>query len=67
MKTIEGYDIPRETKKDIIYVRMNKTMISDLKEIRKKTDISVSELIREGVRRLLKEVTETGSLNVRIY
>ena len=67
METIKGYDIPRETKKDIIYVRMSKSMISDLKDIRKKTDISVSEIIRESVRRLLNEVRETGSMNVRVY
>jgi len=66
METIKGHEIPRETKKDIIYVRMSKTMISKLRTIRNKTGIPVSEVIRESVQRLLKEVDELGSFNVRI-
>jgi len=66
METIKGNEIRRETKKDIVYVRMNKTMINKLRTIRSKTGIPVSEVIRESVQRLLKEVDEVGSFNVRI-
>jgi Arc/MetJ-type ribon-helix-helix transcriptional regulator len=41
-------------------------MIQRLRDIRKKTGISVSEIIREAVRRLLQEVDETGSINLKI-
>ena len=66
METIEGYKLANEKKKDIIYSRMDESMIKRLRLIRKKTGISVSEIIRESVRRLLKEVDETGSINLRI-
>lgn len=66
METIKGHKIPGETKKDIIYVRMTETMINKLRRIRSKTGIPVSEVIRESVQRLLKEVDELGSFNVRI-
>ena len=66
METIKGYEIPTETKRDIVYVRMSKTMINKLRTIRSKTGIPVSEVIRESVQRLLKEVDELGSFNVRI-
>lgn len=66
MDTIEGYKLANEKKKDIIYSRMDESMIKRLRLIRKKTGISVSEIIRESVRRLLKEVDETGSINLRI-
>jgi Arc/MetJ-type ribon-helix-helix transcriptional regulator len=45
---------------------MDETMIQRLKEIRQKTGISVSEIIRESVRRLLQEVDATGSINLKI-
>ena len=66
MSTIEGYKLVHEKKKDIIYSRMDESMIKRLREIRKKTGISVSEIIRESVRRLLHDVEETGSINLRI-
>ena len=66
METIEGYDIPKETKKDIVYVRMNKTMIKRLREIRSKTGISVSQIVRESLRRLMTEIDETGSFNLKL-
>lgn len=66
MSTIEGYKLAHEKKKDIIYSRMDESMIKRLREIRKKTGISVSEIIRESVRRLLHDVEETGSINLRI-
>ena len=66
MDKIKGYDIPKETKKDIVYVRMTKTMIQKLKSIRTKTGIPISEIIRESVKKTLVEVSETGSLNFKI-
>jgi metal-responsive CopG/Arc/MetJ family transcriptional regulator len=66
METIKGYDIPRETKKDIIYVRMHKTMIKELRDIRSKTGIPISEIIREAVRQTLIEINSSGSLSFKI-
>jgi predicted DNA-binding protein len=65
-ETIEGYKIAYEPKKKILYSRMDDSMISRLRDIRKKTGISVSEIIREAVRRLLQEVDETGSINLKL-
>ena len=66
MDKIEGYKLAHEKKKDIIYSRMDSSMIKQLRNIRTKTGISVSEIIREAVRRLLNDVEETGSINLRI-
>lgn len=66
METIEGYKVAYEKKKKILYSRMDDSMIDRLKEIRRKTGISTSEVIREAVRRLIKEVDETGSINLKI-
>jgi hypothetical protein len=66
METVNGYKINFEKKKQILYSRMDASMIQRLREIRKKTGISVSEVIREAVRRLLHEVDETGSINLKI-
>jgi len=66
METIMGNSIPREAKKDIVYVRMDKTMLGRLRHIRRKTGIPVSEIIRESVRIKLLEVEEQGSLNIKV-
>ena len=66
METIEGYKVAYEKKKRILYSRMDDTMIDRLREIRRKTGISTSEVIREAVRRLLQEVDETGSIHLKI-
>jgi Arc/MetJ-type ribon-helix-helix transcriptional regulator len=66
MDTINGYKVAYEKKKKILYSRMDDSMIQRLREIRKKSGISVSEVIREAVRRLLKEVDETGSINLKM-
>jgi hypothetical protein len=66
METIEGYKFRTEKKKQILYSRMDDSMIQRLREIRKRTGISVSEIIRESVRRLLQEVDQTGSINLKI-
>ena len=65
METIEGYKVAYEKKKKILYSRMDDSMIERLREIRRKTGISTSEVIREAVRRLLQEVDETGSIHLK--
>ena len=49
METIEGYKIRYEKKEKNLYCRMDNTMIQRLRDIRKRTGISVSEIIREAV------------------
>jgi predicted DNA-binding protein len=66
MDTVNGYKINFEKKQQILHSRMDDSMIQRLREIRKKTGISVSEVIREAVRRLIQEVDETGSINLKI-
>jgi len=66
MENIEGYKIKYEKKKKILYSRMDESMIERLNDIRTKTGISVREIIREGVMRLLQEIDETGSFNLKI-
>jgi len=66
MDTINGYKVAFEQKKQILYSRMDDSMIQRLREIRKKTGISVSEIIREAVRRLLQEIDEKGSINLKL-
>lgn len=66
METVKGYKIGFEPKKKILYSRMDDSMVERLRGIRTKTGISVSEIIRESVRRLLQEVDETGSINLKI-
>ena len=65
-ETVKGYKELFEKKKQILYSRMDDSMIERLREIRQKTGISMSELIREAVRRLLQEIEETGNINLRI-
>jgi hypothetical protein len=66
MDTIEGYKARFEKKEKILYSRMDDSMIHRLREIRSKTGISISEIIRESVRRLIQEIDTTGSLNLKI-
>jgi predicted DNA-binding protein len=65
-ETIDGYKLVYEPKKQILYSRMDESMIKRLRDFRKKTGISVSEIIREAVRRLIQEVDETGSIHLKI-
>jgi len=65
-ETVEGYKVAYEKKRQILYSRMDDSMIKRLREIRRKTGISVSEIIRESVRRMLLEVDTTGSINLKI-
>lgn len=66
MEEVKGYKARFEIKDKNLYCRMDTSMIQRLKEIRKATGISCSEVIRESVRRLLQEVDETNSINLRV-
>ncbi len=66
MDSVKGYKTRFEIKDKNLYCRMDSSMIQRLKEIRKATGISVSEVIRESVRRLIQEVDESGSINLRV-
>lgn len=66
METVKGYKEFREEKVKNITFRMDDSMILKLGDIRKKTGISVSEIIRESVRRLFQEIDSTGSINLKI-
>lgn len=61
-----GYKQRNEIKEQMSYVRMDESMISRVNEIRAKTGISTSEIIREAVRRLLREIDETGSFSLKM-
>jgi hypothetical protein len=64
MNVENGYKIQKEEKKKILYVRADNSMISELNEIRNQTGISVSELLREGARRLITETKEKGMVKL---
>ena len=64
--SINGYKELKETKRDIIYTRMDDSMIERLRAIRDKSGISVSEIIREAVRRLFKQVDKDGGITLEI-
>ena len=66
MNEIMGYKEQKEKKVAIQYCRMDDTMIARLKEIRRKTGISTSEIIRESVRNLLAEIDATGSFSLKL-
>lgn len=61
-----GYKQRNEKKEQMSYVRMDESMISRVNEIRAKTGISTSEIIREAVRRLLREIDESGSFSLKM-
>lgn len=66
MEAIEGYKDGYEKKRQIMNVRMDQSMIQQLNGISRKTGISVSELIRESVRRVLSEADSTGGINLQV-
>lgn len=66
MEEIKGYKEQKELKEKTLYCRMDDSMVSRVKEIRRKTGISTSEIIRESVRRLLQEIDETGSFSLKM-
>lgn len=65
METKNGYKTSFEQKNQRMDLRMDESMVQQLKGIRRNTGISVSELIRESVRRLLQEYDENG-INLKI-
>ncbi len=66
METTSGYKTRFEKKNQRLDIRLDTSMIEKLKQIRKETGISVSEICREAVRRLLHDVNATGGINLNI-
>ena len=66
MENVHDYKEFREKKGKILYCRMDDSMITRLRLIRQQTDISLSEILREAIRRLLIEIDTTGSINIKI-
>ena len=66
MEAVQGYKTKFEIKKQHLFCRMDDTMVNRLREIRRKTGISCSEIIREAVRRMLQEIEQNGSINLKI-
>jgi len=66
METSSGYKNRFEKKNQRLDVRLDSSMIEKLKEIRRETGISVSEIIREAVRRILHDVNVSGDINLKI-
>lgn len=67
MENIIGYKESKEKKEQMQYVRMDQSMVQRLKEIRRKTGISTSEVIREAIRRLLFEIdNNNGNFTMKI-
>lgn len=56
----------RKGKRDIIYCRMDETMINELLKLKESSGISVSEIIRESVRRLLEDAKMVGSVELSV-
>ena len=66
MENVIGYKEFREKKEKILYSRMDQSMIDELHDIRKKTGISLSEIIREAVRRLILDANKDGGISLKI-
>lgn len=66
METTTSYKNRFEKKNQRLDIRLDESMIQRLKEIRKETGISVSELCREAVRRLIKDVSDSDGINLNI-
>lgn len=56
----------RKGKKDIIYCRMDDAMIDQLFTLRETYGISVSEIVRESVRRLIEDAKMIGGVSLSI-
>jgi predicted DNA-binding protein len=63
---VTGYKNHREKKVDLVYCRVDDSMLGRLTDIRKRTGISTSEIIREAVRRLIHEIDTTGSFTLKM-
>jgi len=61
-----GYKTKYEQKNQRLDIRLDESMVQRLKQIRRETGISVSELCREAVRRLIMESQEGGSFNIKV-
>lgn len=61
-----GYKARYEKKTDLVYSRMDEAMVNQLRLISNQTGISVSEIIRDAVRRLFSEVNKSGTYSIQI-
>ena len=61
-----AYKFREERKHDITYSRMDKTMIKQLQEIKDRTGISKSELVREAVRRLIADTMDKDDIRITV-
>ena len=66
MGTTNGYKSKFEKKKDIIYNRMDVSMIQALNDIKEKKGINKSELVGESAMCLLSEVKNKGEVGISI-
>jgi len=67
METTSGYKTRFEKKNQRLDLRLDTSMIQKLKQIRRETGISISEIVRESVRRLIQETEIDGNINLRLY
>ena len=67
METTSGYKTRFEKKNQRLDIRLDTSMIQKLKQIRRETGISISEIVRESVRRLIQETEIDGNINLRLY
>ena len=66
METASGYKTSFEKKNQRLDIRLDASMIDRLKQIRRETGISVSEICREAVRRLLQETDIDGNIKLKL-
>jgi hypothetical protein len=66
MANVHAYKEFRQKKEEILYCRMDDSMITRLRLIRQQTGIAVSEIIRLAIRRLIIDIDTTGSINLKI-
>lgn len=64
MKLDEGYKNRHEIKMQRLEFRLDTSMYKQLIEIRKRHGISVSELIRESIRRLITDAKEKSDIKL---
>ena len=54
----------RKEKDRIIEIRLSESMLIELSIIRKNSSISISELAREGIRRIIKDFKENSEIKL---
>jgi hypothetical protein len=62
----QSFTLERKGKRNTIYCRMDEEMIGQLFALRKSSGISVSEIVRESVRRLIEDAKMEGTINLSL-